>query len=442
MCRLFSSTYGKIFNVFLIVAVYNFICFPKEYTLIKPKPAPLRGSGDWEGSCGHAWQASYAALHRKIVSGNAPLRSLVSVAVEAGVADRLSGIISQFLMAMIQGRALQHISYGNVPDWEVAYSTPHISARAPRLSENILGCTKFTYRGERGYTGPREHDPKLVDKSEFYPLYLTNDYMGLANNIFTSRDLKKIPEGHASTATIVSASNRGRSFALFDNPHHADTLRSMGLSPENAFSCVHNFLFQLALSTCDTICKEHAKILDAAGAVGTLRVAIHVRVGDNAFAATENSVAPWREAQAHFTCAEEIAATHTEAGQQVLFYFNSDSLPLRRAASELYGSRLLTDLRGAGQTDCSFHGGCNSVNASFRLAVAQLDLFSRADVHVVSIGSGYGAMGAWMSPLKRHGEKIRNRSSHIYRVSNGEFRDCTPSAADDARAVAEGWAGF
>jgi len=367
----------------------------------------------------------------------------VSVAVEAGVADRLSGLVSQFLMAMIQGRAIQHISYGNVPDWEVAYSMPRIAARAPRLNEDILGCAKFTFRGERGYVGPREHDPKVVDQSKFYPLYLTNDYMSLANDIFTSRDLTKIPDGHSNTATVVSASNRGRSFALFDNPHHKDTLRSLGLSPENAFSCVHNFLFQLAPSTCDDICREHAKILDAAGASGTLRIAIHVRTGDNAFTATENSLAPWQDAQAHFTCAEEIAATRTGPGQQVLFYFNSDSLPLRRAAAERYGSRLLTDLRSAGQTDCSFHGGCNSVNASFQLAVAQLDLFSRADVHVVSIGSGYGAMGAWMSALKRHGESVpRNRSSHIYRVSNGEFRDCTPSAADDARDVAQGWAGF
>ena len=406
--------------------------------------APLRGSADWEGTCGRAWQPAYAALHASIVSGAAPLRTLVSVAVEAGIADRLSGLVSQFLLALVQGRALQHVTYGSLPDWEVAYALPRLAARAPRLGGEVLDCVKFTYRGERGYMGPREHDPALVDPAAFYPLYLTNDYQALASEIFTRLDLATVPLGHAGAATLVSASNRGRSYVLFDNPHHAAGLRALGLTPDNAFACVHNFLFELAPGTCDATCAQHAQILDAAGAAGTLRIAIHVREGDAAFASAEGAaLAQWQHAEAHFSCAEEVAASRAAPGQGVLFYFNSDSLPLRRAAAERYGARLLTDLRGAGQTDCAFHGGCDSVNASFRLAVAQLDLFSRADVHIVSTGSGYGAMGAWMSALQRHGEAApRSRSSHIYRVTNGEFRDCSPAAADDARAVATGWAGF
>lgn len=404
------------------------------------QPLPLRGSADWVGMCGNQWQNTYTALHAAVLSGEKHPRKLVSVAVEAGIADRLSGLITQFLLALIQGRALQHIAYGNLPDWEVAYTFPHIASQSPPLADFILDCVKFTYRGVRGFTGTRNHDPMHVDPKVYFPLYLTNDY-GSLTTIFSQSNLALVPEGHSNTETIVSASNRGRSFVLFDNPHHADKLRNMGLTPENAFACIHRFLFRLAPSACDTVCMQHAQILDNAGARGTLRIAIHVRVGDNAFMSNEE--AHWRIAEAHFSCAEEIAATRTAPGQNVLFYFNSDSLPLRLAASERYGNKVLTDLRASGQTDCSFHGGCSSINASFRLAVAQLDLFSRADVHVVSIGSGYGAMGAWMSSLKRHGEtSLRSRSRHIYRVINGEFRDCSLSAADDARSVAQGWAGF
>ena len=430
----------------------NFFSLVLSYLLIlslsPPRPSgaipsstnlPMRGSADWEGTCGSKWQSSYSTLHAGILGAPLP-RLLVSVAVEAGVADRLSGLITQFLMAFIQGRALQHISYGNIPDWEVAYTSPLKFFHSPQLADEVIDCVKFTYRGERGYTGPRNHDPALVDPKSFFPLYLTNDYNSLTA-MFSKQDLNTVPTGHSDAMTIISASNRGRSFVLFDNPHHADDLRALGLTPENAFACVHNFLFKLAPGVCDLICEQHAHLLDAAGTVGTLRIAIHVREGDSAF--SDKNEANWRIAEAHFTCAEEIAATRAAPGQNVMFYFNSDSLPLRRAASERYGKQILTDLRVSGQTDCSFHGGCSSVNASFRSAIAQLDLFARADFHVVSVGSGYGAMGAWMSALKRHGESSpRSRSNHIYRVVNGEFRDCSPGAADDSRAVAQGWAGF
>jgi hypothetical protein len=411
---------------------------------LAPHSAPLRGSADWPASCGTAWQAPYAALHARIVSGAAPQRTLVSVAVEAGVADRLSGLVSQFLFALLSGRALQCATYGNLPPWEAAYVSPHLDMRPPALSAAVLEPLKFTYRGVRGYDGPREYAPDSgVDPARYYPLYLTNDYGLRARDMFHAQDLARAPEGHEGVPTILSASNRGKSYAVFDNPHHSAQLQAMGLTPDNAFACVHRFLFALGPRTCDDVCREHARILDAAGAADTLRIAIHVRSGDAAFA--EGDVpAPWQQAEAHFSCAEEIAATRAAPNQSVLFYFNSDSLSLRRQAVERYGARLLTDLRaGAGQTDCAFHGGCDSVNASFRLAVAQLDLFARADVHVVSIGSGYGAMGAWLAPVRRHGQEgTRGHGTHIYRVLNGQARECGVAHADAARDVAFGWAGF
>jgi hypothetical protein len=64
-----------------------------------------------------------------IVSGAAPLRTLVSAAVEAGIADRLPGLVSQFLLVLMQGRALQHATYGSLPDWEVAYAMQRIAGR-------------------------------------------------------------------------------------------------------------------------------------------------------------------------------------------------------------------------------------------------------------------------------------------------------------------------
>lgn len=420
------------------------VLLPEAPALPHPSPAPpasptatpLRGSANWEKTCGSRWQSAYTVLHHDIVTGRAPLRSLVSVAVEKGIADRLSGLMSQFLLALVQRRAILHATYGRLPDWDDAFSFPHIASKAASLDDAILDPVKFTYRGERSYAGL-----SLANASQYYPLYFVDNH-SQADSIFAS-NLKAFPEGRASVATIVSASNRGRSYVLFDNPYHRSKLRSLGLTPENAFACVHRFMFQLAPVARDATYLEHARVLDDAGEEGALRIAIHVRQGDSAFSLAPNATADWDQASAHFMCAEEIAATRARPGQRVLFYFNSDSLPLRRAAAERYGHRLTTDLRGSGHADCISLGGCDNVKGSFRLAVAQMDLFSRADVHVVSVLSGFGAMGAWMSAIYRHGVSAPlNHSSHIYRVSNGVTRDCSVAAADSARLVASSWAGF
>jgi hypothetical protein len=43
--------------------------------------------------------------------------------------------------------------------------------------------------------------------------------------------------GHANVSTAVIASNRGRVWDLFDNPHHKKALQQYGLRPNAAISC-------------------------------------------------------------------------------------------------------------------------------------------------------------------------------------------------------------
>ena len=46
---------------------------------------------------------------------------LVSVAVEGGIADNLSGLMSEFWLALLSDRALQVYEYGYLPRYEPAF---------------------------------------------------------------------------------------------------------------------------------------------------------------------------------------------------------------------------------------------------------------------------------------------------------------------------------
>ena len=71
-------------------------------------------------------------------------------------------------------------------------------------------------------------------------MYLANNNT-ISDELFLSTDLRTV---HPEQSVIFVASNRGRTYRLFDNPHHRRALASMGLRPETAFGCAFRFLFE------------------------------------------------------------------------------------------------------------------------------------------------------------------------------------------------------
>jgi hypothetical protein len=49
-------------------------------------------------------------------------RVLVSIAIEGGIADNLSGLMSEFYLALLSNRALQIYDYGYLPTYEPAFN--------------------------------------------------------------------------------------------------------------------------------------------------------------------------------------------------------------------------------------------------------------------------------------------------------------------------------
>ena len=64
-------------------------------------------AGREEASLCGSWQESYSKLHRSIISGKQPGRYAVSVPAPAGLSDRLVGLVTVFLYALLTDRAFQ-----------------------------------------------------------------------------------------------------------------------------------------------------------------------------------------------------------------------------------------------------------------------------------------------------------------------------------------------
>lgn len=89
--------------------------------------------------CGDEWRQNYSMTHRSIVNGEAPARYLVSVAVAKGTADRVTGFVTQFYLALLSGRAFTMVTYGDLPPFEAACNMPFFNWTHPaRLPDGVI----------------------------------------------------------------------------------------------------------------------------------------------------------------------------------------------------------------------------------------------------------------------------------------------------------------
>lgn len=121
------------------------------------------------------------------------------------------------------------------------------------------------------------------------------------------------------------------------------------------------------------------------------------------------------------------------------WFLVSDSLPLRQAAHLLYGPKLITDI-----TTTPVHSDCERYHhkdhcsedflaTSIRSATADMLLLRMADYHVVTIDSGFGMVGAWLS----------SNWNHIYAVHrDGGSRSCGMFEYDRLDYLASMWQGI
>lgn len=202
--------------------------------------------------CGH-WQEKYTKMHQDMRAGRIPPKWLISIAPPQGLADRLGGIITHFLFALLTNRAFVMTSLKS--KLEFAYDSPHINMTVP---EELMPRDNNMYNILHNLTFGGYPENLGFDKNKIYGLYLNagaikEQYEAvekLNRQIFLESNLSLIPEGYANTERLFIMGNRGYSYRIFENKYHSQQLRNLGLEATTTFKCIYDYLFRLKPETC------------------------------------------------------------------------------------------------------------------------------------------------------------------------------------------------
>ena len=202
--------------------------------------------------CGTSWQEQYATLHSRLLTTAQPRLLVFDAAANGGLADRLTGLMTLLLIAMLTDRAL-------AIDWagfDAALSTPRIDTAA------ALALA-------------RRAPPNDVRSVR----WLNANRLGLREQV--EADLDTLwPE-----RVLVFQSNRGFTQGLLTSTRHAAAAASRQLSPSTTqFGCLVDFLLRPTESALATL-QPLRDGLAGAHAVETVTIGVHVRTGDASFAA-------------------------------------------------------------------------------------------------------------------------------------------------------------
>ena len=405
----FSSTGLLLLSSFLSGVILTIVYLQRLSILFPienlPRPSncpPSVGSTSIHRSvfdgCG-TWQEDYIKRHRAILNGELSPRYLVSVSTEGGLADRLTGTMTEFMFALLTGRAFQIITYGTLPRFEAAFSSPHINWSRPCDDDRLIDNLKYTYRGQRGYTGNRSYSSG-INTNVYWPMFWVNNDPEV--EFFLSSNVSKHPFDHENVTILFIASNRGRIIRLFDNPYHRTQLFRLGLRPETALKCLFNFLF----SPSDALRRAMRREFTTLQATDVLKISINVRVGDSVFdPAYDDLTTTLLPYEPFFNCALQIEEFARLPNQRVVWYFTSDSLRLRQLVKQKYGDKVLTEEKlryvhgDCGDFAAKRYGNCTreAHDFSIRMAAGQIYAMSMCDYHVVSLMSGFGRFAAVLS---------------------------------------------
>ena len=225
-----------------------------------------------------------------------------------------------------------------------------------------------------------------------------------ADEVFSMFSLKNLSDLGSDKEILFFTLNRGATVRLFDNSYHSEQLHRMGLTPETAFGCAIDFLFQPVPAIIDTI-KPLLQTLRHATTIG-----IHIRVGDHVFQGTdETDIGKYNS---FFECAQQIESRmltannvqegHLNANDQqpakrVKWLLFSDSIKLRQRACEIYGDKVHVMPGMQVQHSYGQHGVHEKATATkrgFLNAATEHWLLGLTDVHVIDSYSGFGLSGA------------------------------------------------
>ena len=354
-----------------------------------------KGAPALDEHCG-TWQAEYTELHRSILAQPFPDQKLVVGAGSySGFSDRLVGAISVFLYGLLSKRAVQFVNIKEeFPGFNESFTSPSIDWTRPHLPPAVRDfmSLKPPYNGSvlHFWTDDDSATNNLLARMPVEQGITPEheDFFLSDNSVFSSQH------------TIYIMTIRGTSVRMFQNPYHRGELYSMGLTPENTFRCILNYLFQ-----------PQPEVLELSRAQERtmsrhLTIGIQIRTGDGAFNESSDALSDFGllERYKHFfDCALEVENNNKLPDVPVQWLLMTDSMLLRQTARRVYGSKICfgTSLRPVHSSKHDMDG--------LHGFLAEHRLLSLSDFLIITCESGVGRTAAFLSP--KLGSSVYMRST-------------------------------
>ncbi len=191
----------------------------------------------------------YAKFQDTVINGSGPKRELIAVPVEAGLADRMFGVISLFWLAFVSKHAFFIGQFHKLPPFEAAFDHVFINWTRPQPDpDKYTAPLMFTYRGVRGYKGIRQYTARDgIDLQKYHMTYMINQD-SMVDQIFAKNNMAQYPRPDRvfpHESHVFASSNRGGIHYFYNNPHHQKYFEEdLKLDRDNAFRCAYHYLFQ------------------------------------------------------------------------------------------------------------------------------------------------------------------------------------------------------
>ncbi|KAG2186502.1 hypothetical protein INT44_002724 [Umbelopsis vinacea] len=285
------------------------------------------------GECGN-WQNNYIALHKKRLEQLKALEAhnygqlqvqdkpqyivykCIQVATNGnrgcgGLADRMSGMISTFFHALMTDKAYFAYWDGENPfSLDILFEKPYINWHYDMDTMEEL------------FTNPPDDT------------YLTNEHVDLLNAKWATMESKIFPQGRTQnlsdlwpSSLVEVRSNRGYIIHTFESSDiYPAILHNMGLTPENAFGCMTDFLFKPTIGSRRFIdAYKNLLELDSIFSVG-----IQIRTGDNQIVNPQDDELTVESYSYFLTCANQLTEAYRKPHhKRVVYFLITDSAKLR-----------------------------------------------------------------------------------------------------------------
>ncbi|KAI5478720.1 putative glycosyltransferase [Pseudohyphozyma bogoriensis] len=365
------------------------------------------------------WEDSYAQLHAAMLNGTMPPK-LVEYRCQrgwqcGGLADRLFGTVSTFMMALVTNRAFFMGWDFPVPP-DMVFDSPYIDWSLP-FDEQW-----------KGYQNPIYNSTELANGPAAW------DFVNCAVDLLEDFEKRTLVTDWDGWNWAQLRTNRGSFYRAFRKPWLEPTLRDMGLDPVTGYGCIIDYLIRPKPDVLEFL-TEYTSVLQLPEVYS---IAIQIRTGDVSMRTPDADLANTVNRYQHFfRCAQQVGKSYARPDQKIVWLLLTDSAHLRQEALRRYADKVV--ISGIGATHVADQwksdGGLQifADATAFQDSVADGWLMESVDFQLTTMDSGYGALQSF-----RRGKP----GSTITMVKNGDWvpPDCgAPGALTTFDWLADSW---